>query len=300
MTEIMHAPDTTSIRLTPAGKMGQSIKAWLNSENSLDWQLVDWLRGYDLPLSSGNDEPHLWLMRGLEEIGMARQENSPFCKRLAGVIKQLPKIAQDGKRPEQVIYNALMLAACLHCPKCLGESLLAVNSRDEIQGEWTRIDLRVALRLALIENQINQDLWPVWESLVEEAPNRPLPGTPLDGFTGICKMPRSADKLGEPDVEAILWGLTRMVAILTETPDRVKNLFHLFHGLKKKYPKINWALKAVEGSPINRWASWSIGVAAHLLVEADSARPNERLIHAEQIREALRGVAPVSNHRKSA
>ena len=241
MSETTSEDEVDSVYLTPAQEMGESIKEWLESPNSPDWQLADWLRGYDLPLSSGDDEPYLWLTRGLEKLGMARSENSIFCKRLAGIIDQLPAIAHVGNRPEQVMYNAFMLAACLYCPKCLGQSLLDAYARPGIEGEWMGNDVRHALCTALVENQINQDLRPVWKSMIEGKSTPQLPGDPLDGFTGICKMPLSADKLGEPDVEAILWGLTRIDRYLEGDPQHSQKRELLIDGLNKYHPQLNWS-----------------------------------------------------------
>lgn len=244
--------------------MGQSIREWLDDDAGSIWELVDWLRGYGLPLSSGNDEPYLWLMRGLEEIGMAKLKGGRFCERFGLMLDKMPEIALECERPEEVLYNVFRLAVCLHCPSCLGKPLLKIYSQGKIQGDWMRIDLRSVLRAALIENQINQDLRPVWASLFEEESKRLLPGKPLDGFTGICKMPRSENELGVPDVEAILGGLTKMVAYLKDKPDRVKNLFALFFGLKEEYPAVNWASKWSYQSRRDNWMPWASGIAGFL------------------------------------
>ena len=44
MSETTSEDEVDSVYLTPAQEMGESIKEWLESPNSPDWQLADWLR----------------------------------------------------------------------------------------------------------------------------------------------------------------------------------------------------------------------------------------------------------------
>ena len=54
-------------------------------------------------------------------------------------------------------------------------------------------------------------------------------------------MPLSADKLGEPDVEAILWGLTRIDRYLEGDPQHSQKRELLIDGLNKYHPQLNWS-----------------------------------------------------------
>ena len=73
--------DGASARRSPTGYRGGP-----------EAQFLDWLRGYDLPVA-GDEEPYVWLVRGLEAHGDLGARGGAFCERIRAVL-----VAQS--RPE--------------------------------------------------------------------------------------------------------------------------------------------------------------------------------------------------------
>src|SRR5690349_4207802 len=109
---------------------------WLFSNDWTTTQLVDWFQGYDLPALGHDEEPYFWLLRSIPEGSNRYQTEKAVAVRIAVLLKEQPDLKLPGKRPNQVLYNALMMSAGLSCPDELAEPLSEMLERKELHGNW--------------------------------------------------------------------------------------------------------------------------------------------------------------------
>src|SRR5205085_8111745 len=131
------------------------------------------------------------------------EAEAELARRMSRVIREKPDVSRPGDRPDEVLFNLFMLCAILGRPGELGEPLLAVYERRELRGEWRGSDLRVALTAALISNQIDKRLLPVWQAMIEGREDDFLIGSMRYGLDGITLMPGSEDDPGEAALDEI-------------------------------------------------------------------------------------------------
>ena len=77
------------------------------------------------------------------------------------LLKEKPDLKRPGKRPDQVLYNLLMMSASLSCPDELADPLFEMLQRGKLQGKWRGVELRTALKAALMSNQKDSRLLPI-------------------------------------------------------------------------------------------------------------------------------------------
>jgi hypothetical protein len=242
-------------------RVGAVITTWL-SRGGPEGQLLDWLRGYDLPVT-GDEEPYLWLARGLEVRGDLTASGGAFCERIKAVLESRPDRGITGSWPERVLYNLYMLCACLHCPICLAEPLLTIYRDRPADRPWRGLVPREALRTALVENQLDTTLHTDWKALLEGRSDY-LPGDPEAGFEGILKMHPSREQLDEPVVDAVLDAFEVMIDQIdrerdrTDRMDRLRELIALA-GETYPDPVYSWdkrLRRRLEGQqPVKKWAA---------------------------------------------
>jgi hypothetical protein len=205
----------------PEQWMRDMLSAWLAREDWKPEQLLDWLQGYGLPPVGHDDDPFLWVLRGLPEADERHPAETALANRVAKVLDEVkPDVTQPGDRPDELLYNLFMLCAGLSCPDQLADPLYEVFKRRKLKGEWLGVDVRDALGAALTSNQLDSRLQPVWETMLEGEEHDFLPGDEYDGFEGIRLMPGSADKRGEPALDAIGKALKAMARHLEKAHDR--------------------------------------------------------------------------------
>ncbi len=219
----------------PRAWMEHRLLAWLSGSGPRSAQLERWLQGYDLPVLAAEEEPYVWLLRGLPQEDRYRWE-SRMAAEVAELVGQQPDVEPRGRRPQRLLYNLLMLAAGLSSPDELGERLWQMYERRSLAGDWLGSDLCDALRSALAENQLDDRLAPLWESMLRGRTNGFVSGSELDGMDGVVLMPRSARERGAPHFEAIGGGLARLAAVLEDDPRRERTLERLLRRLSGLYP----------------------------------------------------------------
>src|SRR2546425_483054 len=105
------------------------VTKWLTKTNWQPGELIDWLQGYDMPPVGHDEEPYVWLLRGLPEADERHEAEKEFAKRVAVLLLDEPDVKRPGKRADQVLYNLFMLGAGLSCPDELAVPLYEIYER---------------------------------------------------------------------------------------------------------------------------------------------------------------------------
>jgi hypothetical protein len=255
----------------PVGWMRSMLAEWLQQTHWEPQQMIDWLQGYKLPPVGHDDEPFLWLLRGLpvaDELCSAKRE---LATRAAKVLADKPDETRPGTRPDEVLYNLFMLCAGLSCPDQLADPLYEVFQRRFLKGKWLGVDVRDALQSALISNQLDNRLQPVWEIMAEKGEHDFLPGDYYDGFDGIILMPEAADKRGEPALDAIGKALKAMSKHLEQEHDRRPRFRLLLERVLNTYPgRPTWNIDLVMRAHKKRWNAWAVECLPSLYISCGS------------------------------
>lgn len=132
----------------------QTFRSWLEDR---DWQqekLIDWMQGYEIPALTAEDDPeYLCLLRALPNGEQPSKLTHELASRVGWILEARPDEQRPGRRPEQVLYNLLMLAGTLRCPEELARPLQQMLDRGKLAGEWQGINLVRCLRAALLANR---------------------------------------------------------------------------------------------------------------------------------------------------
>jgi len=270
-------PDAQDSRV---GWMREFVGNWLARESWQPEDLHAWLEGLGLPAVGHDDEPYLWILRGLPLAERRGRAERMLAERVAAVLERQPDVHRPGRRPEQVLYNLLMLAAGLGDARELAEPLHAMAQRSALAGEWLGLGLQHALREAVAENQIDQRFLPEWQAMLEGREGALFPGRPRDGFAGVLKMPDSPTALGQPAVGALGWALARMAVNLEAEQDRGEDFRELIAQIYRRYFLVDPYDRAGAGArPFDRelrvqaaerqWPTWAIECLPVLRVATD-------------------------------
>ena len=135
---------TDATRRAATTRVHESITRWL-SDGGPEWLLLDWLRGYDLPVTDVA-EPYIWIARSLEAHGDLQSKESLFCKRVAAVLWQAltgRETSSGGAR----FHNLFMLCGFTYiCPKSLARPLQAIYADRPALPVSEGLNVREALR----------------------------------------------------------------------------------------------------------------------------------------------------------
>ncbi len=137
--------------MEPIAIIRERLCKWLKKSKWTTEEFVNWLLGYEFPPLGHDDEPHIWIIRA---IGRDQESASRLAKRIGRFLIENIESQKNklGKRPEQTLYNLLMLSAELHFPKYLASPLYKMYKRKQLQGEWEGIKLEKCLEIALKVN----------------------------------------------------------------------------------------------------------------------------------------------------
>jgi hypothetical protein len=174
----------------PAEWARKAVAAWLASPaGDRTEKLVRWFQGYDEAAGWG-EEPYRWILNSLPKHGAARKDaEDEVAATLAEILKGRPDIEVVVRRPQQLLYNALSLAAGLrYKPAWLWRPLREIWERQKLAGQYYGTDLRAVLRAALIANQADGSLGDVWIRM-GEGTEEFLPGSPIDASYGAIMLP---------------------------------------------------------------------------------------------------------------
>jgi hypothetical protein len=264
---IQMRPDSRGKSLTE--QVANRIREWLEGPRP-SWTLVDWLEGYNLPAVGPEEEPYIWLRRGLDKLPPEYQER--FVVQLAQFIEERPDVERPGDRPDEVLYNLLWLCARPGDRARLGLPLKGMYDRAEqregLTGQSYRgLDLRDTLRLALIANQHDRSLVSVWFRMLRSETDDVLPGTEYSGFYGVL----AADLPGRPNLEDLGQALTEMVNYLTPRRGiRLKKLDELFRRIKEYHGSdARWDIDLIKIADRFKWRLWAVDWLPRLWISPD-------------------------------
>ncbi len=250
--------------------MSELIGPWLECAKWDPQQLIDWLQGYDLPAVGHEDEPFLWLLRGLPTGSERYHAECRFAERVAHLLEADIDLRSSGSRPTQVLYNLFMLAAGLGCPDQLGAALQRTLERQrERRDEWFDLDVRDAFRAALIENQLDSRFYSIWDAMLTGEGDDFLPGNAYDGYDGILRMPPSYTARGKPALEAIGRAQYCMSQHLKHEHDRRPEFRRLIARALQTYPgRPTWEIDLLNQADQHRWPGWAVECLPSLYIRS--------------------------------
>jgi hypothetical protein len=236
------------------------LASWLDIAISSSQQIVRWMQGYDFPFSA-DDEPYLRLLAYLPKGTGRHTAECTLATRVAQALRERPdrKRAAQVKRPDQLLYNLLMLSAGLACQEQLWPALCELYCACDIDGSWRGIEVRAALREALIANQLDDTLGDVWLRMVAGTTDF-LPGTDFDGMRGILAVPSKTEGLGSPDTGLLRRGLGLLVDRMRDSREGPICLRDVLDQVQAVYPRRRdaWARRFIKWAHRGRWPAWAI------------------------------------------
>jgi hypothetical protein len=240
-------------------QVGEMLEKWLSRP---DWELeemYDWLQGYYLPPVGHDEYPYVWIYRGLALIDQRGPAELELALRLSKVLRQKPDVSRPGTRPEEMLFNLLMLCASVSNSSQLGEPLFDIYERRALKGEWLGTDLRVALTAALCLNQIDKRLQPIWQAMIEGRYDDFLIGTPKHGLDGIAFMQPSEQVQDAPALPEIGYALKAISHNLQGEPDRRLDFGTYINEIVNTYPgRPNWDQELICLADQNHWPDWAV------------------------------------------
>ena len=281
-----------SDRSDPDSRMRRVLLPWLSQEQddltAIHAELVRMLEGVGLPPFGHDEEPYAWIVRGLPLSGERNAAVTELSRRVASLLETEPEKRRLGARPDQVLYNLLLLAASLMHPETLEAPLAAMRKRGALKGDWLGGDLRTALLVAMIKNQSDARLRSFWEKMLAGEEDAFFFTDPYLGFEGILLMPEAAGRAGEPALTAIGAALSRMTEYLTaahfqERKPRFQDLLTL---VEDTYPSRSWPARWIRLADEHRWPAWAVDCVPSLVVPIPPlGGPQQRLFIGNQIAE---------------
>jgi len=252
----------------PTGWMRHVLHEWLQQPEAQLGLLTQWLQGHGLPPVGDEEEPYVWLLRGLPLGAERHQVETALARCAASLLDQKPDVQPVGDPPERLIYNLLKLCAGLRRRDLLAGSLSAVFKRRELAGKWMGLDLRYALRGALAMNQGNNRLEGDWETMLAGRPHEYLGGNPWDGLEGVLGLPLTAD--GRPELPVLGRALQRMAVYLEGEHDRLPVYRSVLSRLTQRFPSPRWDVDLVLLADEHQWPTWTVEALPRLNFRADS------------------------------
>lgn len=269
----------------------KTLKAWLAKDQWEPRQLINWLQGYDFSPVGHDDEPFRWILRWLPTGAGAKPARKTLAKRLAALLEQEPDVHRPGDRPEELLYNLLILCANLECSKQLQNPLLAILQRRQLSGQWLGIDLRYALQDALIKNQMNADLLPLWKLMSEGKKHNFLPGDEFDGFDGARSIPGGLAAPDAPALDVIGRALKGIADKLEREPTRGEKFRILIARAKQSCPsRPTWDKDLLKQADRHQWPGWAVDRLDLYLPVAVLPAGGERALLWHQIAECMRAT----------
>ncbi len=252
----------------PTGWMRHLLREWLQQPESRLERVTQWLQGYGLPPVGDEEEPYVWLLRGLP-LGAERHSMETVLARCAAeLLVQKPDVQPVGAPPERFLYNLLKLCAGLRSRHLLFDPLYAMFERRSLSGRWTGLDLRYALRGALMMNQVDDLLVPIWEAMLAGQAHEHLGGNPWDGLEGVLSLPATAD--GRPDLRVLGPALQSLTAYLERDYDKLPAFRSVLHRLTQRFPSPRWDPDLVRLADRHKWPTWTVEALPRLNFRVDS------------------------------
>lgn len=256
--------------------MQNTLASLLGKEDQDSQELIELLQGYGLPPVGHDDEPYLWILRGLPETEAGRTVKAQLLQRVAALLEKKPDARRFGDQPEKLRYNLFLLCAGLHSPDQLADPLWKIFERGRLKGRFLDLDLRVPLRSALIMNQRDARLREVWERMAEGKEHSLLPGDEFDALEGARFMPKSEQTDEEPDLDLLGKAFKGVAQRLEEDPTRRRDLRYLINRVIDTYPKRStWDWDLIQQAKKNQWPGWALECLPKLCIRLSPARGRE-------------------------
>jgi hypothetical protein len=234
--------------------------------------LLRWLQGLDLPPVDPNDEPYLWILRGLPAGGDLPQWQRMMAEAVADLLNSAPDMEVAAGHPEMLLFNLLELSARLRCETVLAQPLRAILRRDKLAGRrYLGMDLRHSLRFALTHNQPDCELESAWMAMARGQGTPGLTGSSRDGVEGILHM-KVPQQPGVPPKTAIASALTEYGRALDDSPASAVKFAAVLLKLLDRFPGQFEPTAFVEMSDQNKWREWTDMAIPKLFIQTGEYR----------------------------
>lgn len=251
-------------------------------------RLQRWLQGLGLPPLTSDEEPYLWLLRGLAKVNDRAQAERTLAAWTADILEQQPDVTPLGRMPDRLLYNLFFFAAGLARPSELWEPLLGVYERRALDGSYLGYAHRRNLVRALSRNQADARLEEVWLSMATGEQVAFLEGSSLEGCWALVLMPDPQEGPGHPALEAIGKALDYQVRELEEATYRRVQLLELCDRIVELYVThqekiLKWLIQSAHAFAWSPWAISALSDLCHRKRSTSSSefylwRPYERIL----------------------
>jgi hypothetical protein len=222
---------------TPEDRWHEASQNLLEPATYDDTKLIAWLDGYgELALTDLEEEPYLCLLRRLPTDSRLPAFEERLAASIISILQRYPRLDPPDCDSDRVAYNLLLLSAHLRCRNVLAKPLRALMDSGALEKRsHAGIDLRHALRFALIANQPDSDLEPLWVSMIAGRPSPRALGTPHDGIRGVIYM-RDGQRPGRPASDAIGRAVKEYARAIRSSPGRVETLADVLDLAAERFP----------------------------------------------------------------
>jgi hypothetical protein len=247
-----------------AGEILADVRAafdeWIESDDASGSTTEAWIRGHLLPAIGYDHPPFVWTVRCLEADPASRANRElEIAARLRPLLKEIPREAENPRVEDRFLYNLFNLCAEIAVDEKLFEPLNAILDRVQETGYVLRPSAQGALRDALIANQIDNRLWPVWEAMLKGERHPVLLGSPDDGFYATCLLPPPAELQGKPALAEIDIALRHIADGIVGDQDRKIKFRDCLETAKKTYSgNSDYDEELIYCSHELEWPMWAV------------------------------------------
>lgn len=252
-------------------RMRKLVETWLAQKPHDVDQLARWLEGLDFPAVGHDEEPYIWLLRGIPLGSRQHEATVALARAAAELLQREPDVKRPGHWPARLLYNLLYFCAGLESPDELADPLYALFERNKLQGEWLGLHLGVPLCAALIFNQRDNRLEPQWEQMAEENGHPILGGNRFSAFEAVLHMPPSARERARPATEAVFFALSQIIRHIESRPNKVEILKQQLERILERFPtgRDEWDYWFLRGALQEKWPDWALWCLPSLCVRVD-------------------------------
>lgn len=232
---------------------------WLTSSDDSPETTEAWIHGYKLPAIVDADPPFVSIVEGFRAAPSRQQLEETLAQRLKPLLERLPRTVENQRLENHFLYNLFNLCAAIAVRNELFPPLKAVCERASMAlPNWGQ-GAKDALREALVANQIDNQLWPVWEGMLKGERHLILLGTPDDGFHATRLMPPSVKLQGQPAVTEIGIALKNIADRLVDDQDRRIKMREYVASAIATYPNYDaYHQELIYCSHELAWPTWAV------------------------------------------
>lgn len=238
------------------------VANWLHAAQDNPDQLVRWLQGFDLPPVGHMEEPYTWILRGLPDDDV--EAEVPLANVLGTLLANFGHQLNSVPLADDFATNLFYLCANVSAPDVLCSGLRAVLEKLETNSIVLGPRSRSALLDALIVNQVDNSLEPLWLAFLTRQGHTQLKGAPMDGLDGIRLMPpcetNDPHRRGSPNLGAIGKALKVYAEYLAESnnPNLRLEFSDIVRRVMDTYPgRPTWFADMVQLADSFEWEPWA-------------------------------------------